>query len=241
MVLPSAELTANRVRESTILEQIDVLNKAYAPGGFSFNLHNWTYSENADWARLPLEPTDMHATLRQGDYSTLNLYFLSGMAYYSNSSELPLGTFGYAPFPEYAPTTADILISGAYIWQAAMPGSKYDAVELGYTAVHEVGHWLSLHHVFDEEYWFSSEGISDVPCLHDDGIDDTPLQFAPTLPGPKSAGCSVGKDTCPFDTGFDNVDNFMDYSSDFCMKGFTEGQFKRMRMAYQGLRLRSPE
>lgn len=234
-------LTTNRKREATILEQIDVLNKAFAPGGFSFDLRNATYTENAAWATLRFEPTDMHATLRQGDYSTLNLYFLSGMAYFSNSSDLPIGTFGFAPFPEYVPTAADFALSGAYVWQAAVPGNPYEIIGLGYTAVHEVGHWLSLRHVFDDDFWYSSSVVATEPCLSDDGVEDTPLQYAPTLPAPKSVGCFAGKDTCPFDAGFDNVDNFMDYSADFCMKGFSEGQFRRMRSGYQFLRLRSPE
>jgi hypothetical protein len=52
-----------------------VLNKAWTPHGFSFDLINTTYTENATWTSVNFDRwPDMKFALRQGGYSTLNLY-----------------------------------------------------------------------------------------------------------------------------------------------------------------------
>lgn len=52
-----------------------MLNDAWAPHGFSFNLLNATYTQNATWSNANFDGwPDMKRALRQGGYGTLNLY-----------------------------------------------------------------------------------------------------------------------------------------------------------------------
>ena len=98
--------------------------------------------------------------------------------------------------------------------------------------MHEVGHWLGLEHTF-------AGGCSEP----NDGVADTPWQRSST------SGCPVGRDSCkPSDErpggqllgaaaeGLDPIHNFMDYSDDACMTGFTPGQRERMRALTASLR-----
>lgn len=52
-----------------------MLNNAWAPYGISFDLLNTTYTQNATWSNDNFDGwPDMKRALRQGGYSTLNLY-----------------------------------------------------------------------------------------------------------------------------------------------------------------------
>ena len=82
-----------------------------------------------------------------------------------------------------------------------MPGAsptfagRYD---LGFTLVHEAGHWFNLEHTF-----FGGCNAKG------DFVDDTPPMRVPTR------GCPEGKDTC-LEPGLDPIHNYMDYSDDPC-------------------------
>jgi hypothetical protein len=79
--------------------------------------------------------------------------------------------------------------------------------EMGKTAVHEVGHWLGLKHIWGDEY------------CGDDGIADTPKQ------GNFTSGCPTGvRSTCGAGAGGDMYMNYMDLTSDACTNLFTLGQ-----------------
>jgi hypothetical protein len=85
----------------------------------------------------------------------------------------------------------------------------------GYTAVHETGHWLNLYHPFPEQ--------DDKNCTEDaDEVLDTPIQATATY------YCPLRKKSCLDTEGDDNIHNFMDYSDDCCIGGFTIGQASRM-------------
>jgi hypothetical protein len=63
---------------SQIDEQIDVLNENYLGTGFQFNLVNVSYTHNNAWQAISDGSTteyEVKSTLRQGDYTTLNLYY----------------------------------------------------------------------------------------------------------------------------------------------------------------------
>ncbi|HTE12745.1 MAG TPA: M43 family zinc metalloprotease [Chitinophagaceae bacterium] len=86
----------------------------------------------------------------------------------------------------------------------------------GRTAVHEIGHWLNLRHIW-----------GDAGC-GDDKVDDTPTQQG------ANRGCSSGeKFTCGSTAHGDMYMNFMDFSDDACMYMFTKGQRQRMRVLFE--------
>lgn len=99
--------------------------------------------------------------------------------------------------------------------------SNNDGYNLGKTAVHEVGHWLNLKHIWGDTY------------CGDDGVDDTPKQAGYNM------GCPSGiRSTCGNAPTGDMYMNFMDFTNDVCMNLFTRGQKLRMRALFEpgGLR-----
>lgn len=88
---------------------------------------------------------------------------------------------------------------------------------MGRTAVHEVGHWLGLKHIWGDTY------------CGDDGIDDTPKQgnYTPGCPSGFRSSCSNGE-------WGDMYMNYMDFTYDACMNLFTNGQKVKMRGLFAG-------
>ncbi len=89
--------------------------------------------------------------------------------------------------------------------------ANYDV--LGRTAVHEVGHYLGLRHIW-----------GDGDCTMDDGINDTP-----DATDASQQDCDLNKNTCNADVDghgdlHDMVENFMDYSAETCQNSFTDQQ-----------------
>ncbi|KAF2757443.1 zincin, partial [Pseudovirgaria hyperparasitica] len=190
------------VQDKRLKDQLKVLNDEYEPAGFSFDLINTTRTKNSRWAKWSdRTDRDMKEALRQGVQNTLNVFFVPSM-----SVGLGGGVLGVCAIP-----FTSVAYDGCVILNSAMtgPGSKAPFNE-GKTAVHEVGHWLGLWHVFD------------ITCLGaGDLIDDTTPQSMATL------GCNTTQDSC--EGGLkDNIHNFLDYSDDACMNEFTPGQVKRM-------------
>jgi hypothetical protein len=92
----------------------------------------------------------------------------------------------------------------------------------GRTAVHEVGHWLGLKHIW-----------GDAQC-GDDGIYDTPTQNGYT----SSCPTGIKTSSCNTSAGGDMYMNYMDFTNDACLNLFTIGQKERMRSLFEegGLR-----
>jgi hypothetical protein len=82
----------------------------------------------------------------------------------------------------------------------------------GRTTTHEVGHWLSLFHVWGDN------------TCGDDFVSDTPEQEQANY------GCKIHPQTSCTNNG-DMFMNFMDYSDDACMNIFTQGQKLRAMAA----------
>lgn len=94
---------------------------------------------------------------------------------------------------------------------------------LGKTAVHEIGHWLNLKHIWGDTY------------CGDDGVSDTPKQADYT------PGCPSGvRITCGNSPTGDMYNNYMDLTSDPCINMFTEGQKTRMRAMFEPGGIRYP-
>jgi len=78
----------------------------------------------------------------------------------------------------------------------------------GDTVVHEAGHGFGLYHTFEGSCWGDNG----------DFVKDTNQESLPHYDCVRDSSCGNGEDP---------VHNFMDYSPDTCMVGFTEGQKRR--------------
>jgi hypothetical protein len=100
----------------------------------------------------------------------------------------------------------------------------------GRTLTHEVGHYLGLRHI-----WGDGGGLfGGDSCNADDGVEDTPNSGASS-----ETNCNEEQNTCIEGADADELDmieNYMDYSSEFCMNTFTNGQIAIMRGVIEGPR-----
>ena len=122
---------------------------------------------------------------------------------------------GYGSRPGTRPTSEDgIVISPSYFGNVGTAANN-TGHQLGTTAVHEVGHYFNLKHIWGDGLCESSD------CTDSDMVDDTPNQST----------CQRG---CP-EPSYSDCDgtamgiNYMDYINDDCMAMFTKGQVSRMR------------
>lgn len=115
----------------------------------------------------------------------------------------------------------------AYLPTQGVVGSSIDGLVIDYqiglgpdytTAVHEIGHWLNLHHTWGD---LDQNACGNVFPDTDDGFSDTPDSRQPNY------GCS-GSTPCPANTtgNGDLWEDFMDYSS--CPALFTAQQCAEM-------------
>ncbi|KAI9147236.1 Extracellular metalloprotease [Paramyrothecium foliicola] len=195
--------------------QLQKINDAYGPHGFTFNLVDTDYTINSRWA-VGSDGTAMKRALRKGSYSDLNVYF---------HKSLPNGLGGQCPFPRAAtPGSSAFINDGCIVLGGSVPGGLLgEPYHLGGILVHEIGHWMNLFHTFQGG------------CTGGDSVDDTPAQSTLTR------GCAPKEglpwpDTCPNLPGLDPIQNFMDYSGDTCWEEFTAGQEERMHSAWRAYR-----
>ncbi|WP_242614472.1 tetratricopeptide repeat protein, partial [Actinomadura roseirufa] len=201
------------VSDATVRRQIGALNASYGGrfGGadtrVSFALRHVDRSDNGGWY---YEPDRFERTykprLHRGGRNTLNLY----------SVHIDGDLLGWSTFPWKYRTGPKM--DGVTIHSDSMPGGPIDNFNRGFSATHEVGHWLGLYHTFQDGC--GGQG---------DRVADTPPERDPTN------GCPGGKDTCP-QPGHDPIHNFMDYGYDTCMTSFTSGQGARMRQVWAAFR-----
>ncbi len=118
---------------------------------------------------------------------------------------------GYSTTPGGEDKKDGVVISYS-VFGASGGTSGYD---MGKTAVHEVGHWLNLKHLW-----------GDANC-GDDGVSDTPKQASYTVGCPTTIRITCGNS--PYG---DMYMNYMDYTNDNCINIFTYGQKERMRALF---------
>ena len=125
------------------------------------------------------------------------------------------GRFGYAPPAGVMGGPGD----GVVIDYTAFgtTGTAKRPTHLGRTAVHEVGHWLNLRHLW---------GADGDGCNGDDYVDDTPRQAGPNIGSPVFPHV-----TCDNGPNGDLFMNYMDTVRDQTMVMFTKGQVERMHIS----------
>lgn len=195
------------VPDSQIHDQIKVMNQDYNSTGISFNLVNISRIESEDMFLRVAPESEQEAGLkkvfRHGNASALNVYTV-GLAEGDGR-----GLLGYATFP--ADFNSNPMNDGVVLLYSTMPGSSQPKYNMGRTLVHEAGHWAGLYHTFQGG------------CIGSgDSVDDTPPEESAAY------GCPEKRDTCR-GGGPDPIHNFMDYTDDSCMTGFTKGQAKRIK------------
>ncbi len=133
------------------------------------------------------------------------------------------GVLGYAQFPGGSASTDGVVIAPKYFGSSAYDtnNSFYLAApyDKGRTAVHEVGHYLNLRHIW-----------GDGNCSVDDYVGDTPKAGGPNYNCP-----SAGSNSCGGGLS-DMFMNYMDYVNDDCMFMFSKGQVSRMWATLNGSR-----
>ena len=151
---------------------MDILNRIYPQYGFAFSLASADWVVNESWASIEDfdRAMDMKTALRKGSYADLNLYTVA----------LGEGLLGISAPPDANMTKGSqwFIWDGVMITANSLPGGALEHYNLGYTAVHEVGHWLGLFHTFQG----GCDGDGDL-------IDDTPAEASP------ASGCPIGRDT----------------------------------------------
>ncbi|HEY0160537.1 MAG TPA: zinc metalloprotease [Thermoanaerobaculia bacterium] len=200
---------AGNVTDAQIADQIAVLNEAYAglTGGVNMNMQfvlaGVTRTANDSWFAAAMgstAETAMKTALRVGTADDLNFY----------TNQPSSGELGWATFPSSyssAPKKDGVVCD----WRT-VPGGSFSPYNEGDTGTHEVGHWVGLYHTFQN-------GCN----RNNDGVSDTPAERSAAW------GCPTGRDSCAGKSypGLDPIENFMDYTDDYCMYKFTAGQASR--------------
>lgn len=135
-------------------------------------------------------------------------------------------TLGFASFPDELssdPENDGVVIRYEAFGYIGTAGSgDFSVNDLGRTGTHEVGHWLSLRHIWGDAF------------CGDDLVEDTepaeePNFNCPEFPHNEFNGCGTE------DFG-EMYMNYMDYVDDNCMNMFTYGQAIKMYAAIENLR-----
>lgn len=128
------------------------------------------------------------------------------------------GLLGYAQFPGGPAATDGVVILNRAFGTTGTATAPFDG---GRTAVHEVGHWLGLRHI-----WGDMNN-----CSGTDFVADTPPAEQPNTGTPEFPHIS-----CDNGPNGDMFMNYMDYVDDVAMFMFTAGQVARMNATLSGPR-----
>ncbi|WP_333694269.1 T9SS type A sorting domain-containing protein [Flavobacterium sp.] len=141
------------------------------------------------------------------------------------------GVLGFAQFPDAsglgginaiggpAQTDGVIIDWRCFGTSTLAPGSYFTDLDKGRTTTHEIGHCFGLRHIWGDN---SSCTVNATDSFQD---------YCPDTPAASTEHyfCQIGSDSCPSAPGLDMVNNYMDYSDDYCMNIFTQDQKTRMR------------
>lgn len=126
------------------------------------------------------------------------------------------GVQGYAYFPVANPIDGIVVLHNAF----GTVGNLKSYTNLNRTLTHEVGHYLGLYHTFHDTNTCAESNCT----TGGDRVCDTP-------PTTINASCSM-----PACSGTQQVENYLDYTSQTCQNMFTDGQKVRMRTTLESQR-----
>lgn len=125
------------------------------------------------------------------------------------------GIQGYAYFPTTSAVDGIVILYNAF----GTEGNLKSYTNRNKTLTHEMGHAFALFHTFQ------NGNCNESNCnLQGDRVCDTP---------PTTLNSSCSSPAC---SGTQQVENYMDYTSQTCKNMFTEGQKTRMRLAIENSR-----
>jgi hypothetical protein len=216
-VIISSTVDTSNVSDDAIKQQIVVLNEDFqALAGtagengnnskIKFTLAGITRTTNDEWyTDSDTDEQAYKAALGKDQKKYLNVY--------TNDAQGNLG-YAYFPFGGVAGTAQDgvVALSGS----VGGRNNGFSVYDQGRTLVHEIGHYLGLHHTFNEG---STCGNS---FTTGDLIVDTNAE-SESFDGGET--CAATRSTCGTS---DPVDNYMNYNKDLCMQKFTPQQVNRM-------------
>jgi len=204
-----------RVTDSTLEEELDLVNVDFGATPFRFRLADVTRTYDNDWNGIDGSNSDdideAAKEMREGGSDVMNIFVTDGLC------DAGLGGFAQYPYE--------------HGWYPAGTFSEKDRVFLcpivllgsSRTVTHEIGHWMGLRHTF--------EGDSCDSGNSGDMVDDTSQHLH------RGRDCDdERKDTCPGQSGRDPIYNYMNYSA--CRLEFTPGQVKRMVFQFNEYRRR---
>lgn len=120
------------------------------------------------------------------------------------------GIQGYAYFPINSPVDGIVMLHNAF----GTVGNLKPNTDMNRTLTHEIGHYIGCYHTFHNTNDCSVEANCETGG---DRVCDTPVT-------PLSVSCSS-----PECDGTQQVENYMDYTSETCRNMFSQGQKDRMR------------
>jgi len=212
--------TTGDVSDALIQSQIDVLNEDFraiagsngAPGvdtRIEFTLAGITRSNSNSWYN---DRGTYYDSLAWDTTRYLNIY--------TNTAG---GNLGYAYVPSGGGVVGNTWDRVVLYWPAVGRPAPYGPpYHLGRSATHEVGHYLGLYHTF-QGGCASASGCYQNGDLICDTNPESSANFSP---------CS--RSTCG---SLDPTENYMDYSDDICMTGFSSDQAHRMRCTLAAFRV----
>ncbi|MEI6312953.1 MAG: M43 family zinc metalloprotease [Bacteroidota bacterium] len=115
---------------------------------------------------------------------------------------------GYAQFP--TSLTSDPRADGVVVGYQSFGGIGASTRPNARTAVHEVGHWLGLRHIWGDAFC-GDDHVADTPPAEDKNFGCPRFPHRPN-------------DSCGQDARGEMFMNYMDYVDDNCMNSFSKGQ-----------------
>lgn len=132
---------------------------------------------------------------------------------------IPGGTLGYSSFPGGPADEDGLVVRHNYFGNIGTAASS-----LGRTGTHEVGHWLGLHHTFNN-------GCGNDVCTDGDYVCDTPPVATANFNCTSINSCSNDNPNLT-----DQIANYMDYTPESCKNMFSAGQAERILSSLINLR-----